>query len=138
MLKVPNLHATDILAALVADTTGLWDGAKVKLYQNDFNPAADTELADLTEADFGGYAEQAVTWGEPYVDSNDKPSVAAASVQFNRGATGDDNLVYGYYVVNAAEDKLLWAERYEEPVNMSTNTDAILVLPVFSFGNAEE
>lgn len=133
MIKFPNPQALALLATLTG-VGGLLNGCRVKLFQNNIVPTPLTKLADLTEADFSGYAESAaLVWGTPYYQADGTPVVLAGAVSFivaNPATT--PNVVYGYYVVNGAGDTLLFSERFGSSVNMATPSQGLSVEAGFS------
>lgn len=108
-LKVPD-------AILIASLDDLMEGrylnAKIKLYKNDITPDEASELADFTEADFSGYAEQALVLDgtAAIVGGKAQQDFDPAVFAHDGGATPND--LYGYFVVDSSETDLLWAERY--------------------------
>lgn len=109
---------------------GIWNGAKVKLFKNEKTPSSGDVLADYTEADFTGYVEStAVTWGTPYVDEVGRAVILGDLKTFAATGSGTTNIIYGYYVVDSAEEVLLYAEKFEEPRDMDETADAIPVIP---------
>lgn len=98
-------------ADLVSGSTP-YTGAKMRLYTNDLTPTTDTDIADFTEADFGGYAEAAVTWDTPYIDSLGDVHLPSSNVIFLCTGTPFEN-VYGYYLVTGA-GLLLGGARFED------------------------
>lgn len=132
MLVVPNAVSVAILQALVA-VDALFNGAKVGLFVGDTVPSQATVLADLTPADFTGYAlSSAITWGAPFIDENGIPSVVGSMKEFHASdPLTVANDVAGYFVVNGAGDTLLWAERFESEITVAAPTAAVVVVPVF-------
>jgi hypothetical protein len=137
MLVVPDSVSLQNLGALVG-TGGLFEGAKVGLFKNDFIPTRTTALADLTVADFTGYAlSSAITWGTAYQDPTIGPVVLGSLKVFAAAdPITNSNVIYGYYVVNAAGTALLWAERFAATRIVSAPGDAVPVLP--AFGNVSQ
>ena len=85
---------------------------KVKLFKNDYTPVAGTVLANLTEADFTGYAVQNVNnpATQAALDVNNRAVTFWDLVSWTKnGATG--NTIYGYWVVDNAGN-FLWVERF--------------------------
>ncbi len=71
-------------------------------------------LADFTEADFTGYAEQSPTFGAVVVDPSGQP-VAPLSAQFTQTGTAITELVYGCYLLDSA-GALVGAAAFPTPV----------------------
>lgn len=134
MIAIPNTMRRAILAALVA-TDGLLDDVEIHLYQNNYTPGPASVLGDFTEATFDGYAaSDAVVWGTPFTDLLDNAVVAGGSKQFTSTGATTPNVVYGYYVTDAAGTGYKYAERFDNPVNIDGAAQAVVVLPLFSFG----
>lgn len=82
--------------------------AKLRLYKNNVTPTNATVLADLTEADFSGYAAQTLVWGASSITAH-IAEAAAATLSFTI-SSGTQN-IYGWYVTNSAGTRLLSVER---------------------------
>lgn len=82
---------------------------KVHLFTNNVNPSNATVLADFTEATFAGYVAQSLTTPNPAVDAAHISTVTAVSVSFTITA-GAQN-IYGWYVTNSANTRLMWSQR---------------------------
>ncbi len=100
-----TLDAT--LAALSAAT------AKVRLFKNNWTPAAADTISAATEADFSGYAAQTIgSWSSAAFTSAKARSAASANPFTFTNSTGvTGNSIYGYYVTNSAGTVLHFAER---------------------------
>lgn len=107
----------------------------LRLFKNDVTPDIDTEIGDLTEADFQGYAEvegsiASVTW-----DALEECSIAAFDAHtWTKGAGGTSNTIYGWYVVEANRDggsgkKLFLICRFGAPVLMESTGSIISIEP---------
>lgn len=136
--KLSNAELRTQLALPFA-AMGRYDGAVVRLFKNDITPDRTTVLADLTEADFAGYAaSSAVVWGAVFSDENDAANVVGGSKQFQAsGPVSPAQQIYGYYVTNAAGDTLYWAERFDQPKEVNGAEDAIIVVPGLKLGHQE-
>lgn len=138
LIVIPNTGRRNILNILTDDTVGSegpYDGAVVRLFKNDIEPHAGMLLADLTEADFSGYAASSeIVWGPAFTNSANEAVVVGDTKQFNHSGGATANTVYGYYVTNTAGTVLHFAERRNPVETMSKSGDAVLVVPKFSFG----
>lgn len=132
-LKIPNVGELAILNDFLdVDTLNL--PLVMRLYKNDHVPADGDVLADYTECDFDGYAEQnIVNWAFASTISGRAKSVADI-LEWTKAAGVTANNVYGYYVVDGSvPEKLLWAERDPEaPILMSTTGKKYSVQPVMT------
>lgn len=94
-----------------SDVTNVLTNAKLHLFKNNYTPIAGSLLADFTEADFTGYASVTLAgWTTPVIISG-KSSTSANPVTFTTGTVGTGNTIYGYYVTDSTNTKLLFAER---------------------------
>lgn len=141
MLKQSNAELRAILARLVAVAPGAADagrfnGAKMILFKNDLTPGQATELADLTVPEFTGYAmSAAIVWGAAFTNDLGNAQVVGGTIQFTVTtpfATAET--IFGYGVVNAAGDGLLWCERFATPIDISAAGQAIPVVPSYVLG----
>lgn len=139
MLVQPNSELLAILNGLTADggddPDGRFFGAKVQLFKSDTPLVAGTVLGDLEEADFSGYAESGVlAFGAAFINDAGGAEIVAPGVQFTQTAATISNTVYGYMVVNAAGDGLLWAERFPQPIEFNAANKAKVVIPRYTLG----
>jgi hypothetical protein len=121
------------LDLLLDCTTGLnvAPALKIKLYKN--TPTWDvlTTVGDLTEADFGGYNEQALDQAWSLADPG-IPSVHGEIVWVHDGS-GIANTVRGYYVVSSG-GVLLWGAPFASGgYAMDTLDDTIRFDPYFGW-----
>lgn len=132
MIVLPQSFKLALLEELI-DTGNLLDGAKVGLYQNNIVLGPGTVLADLTVADFTGYAlSAAVVWGTPFVDAANKCIVTADEKEFLATSPfTTSNTVYGYYIVDGAGTTLLYAEAFTTPRQITAAFQGLTVLPRF-------
>lgn len=123
-LKLVNQGKRDSLAAFLNVEAA--EDLILRLFKNNQIPAdADTE-ADYTEATFIGYAPvtlDALDW--TITEAN--PAVATQPPQeFRSTQGGQDQGIYGYYVVGADSGRLKWAERFSDGVKTIINFDDVL------------
>lgn len=128
---VPN-EAEVELCNFIAD--GMGGGCTIRLYKNDLTPVAGTVLADFEQCDFESYLNKTFTgWTEAVTNGDgDAEMVALLIYQWIRGAGAASNTAYGWYIVNAAGDKVLMARRFTAPVDFSAPGDHVEVQPVFT------
>lgn len=113
-------------------------GCTVHLFQNDFMPTPATVEADLTEADFSGYAAETVAaLLAAYLDPGGGASAQLPTVQFDHSGGATDNVIYGFYVKSSvANGEELWViGRFEEPIPMSQLGHAIPLDVKINFSN---
>jgi hypothetical protein len=125
-----------VLAAMVA-ADGILDGAKLKLFKSDTQISPTMVVGDLTEANFPGYAAATpANWGTPFYRNSQEAVIVHESVQFTPNATvTTEQKAYGYYLTNAAGSTLIYAERFDEEVDMLDATTAVIVQPTVVYGS---
>jgi len=102
------------------------------IFVNDVTPDRDTELGDLTEASFSGYAEQTVL-GTAFIADGVVGHVGfkvAAPIAF-LNSSGSPVDVYGYYVTDAGGTILLAAARFDAAPVTKEDGESIIVVPVW-------
>lgn len=105
----------------------------LKLFTNDITPADDDVAGDYTEAAGGGYAAKTLTaasWTGSIAAGVAQVAYAEQIFAFTGPLTGGVP-VYGYYLVNAATGKVVYAERRSSAVTPENNGDTLLITPVF-------
>jgi hypothetical protein len=119
----PNESLDQIIGALSASIfKGSLATTSVILFKNDITPGLATVLADLTLADFTGYAPYPVAaWDNTSRD----PATgllqilsASGNPSFVQTGTTIVNTIYGQAVIDGG--KILLAERFDTPVEMDT------------------
>lgn len=130
-LKIPNVGERRLLIRIAAALDG---GAECFLFQNNVTPDDDTEMTDLAECDFEGYAAVVIDNGtvDAAPDTGGRAVCAWDMVTFTRSAGATDNTVYGYGVRDATGD-LLWAERFTAAVLMEEDAEPIEFEPKLTF-----
>lgn len=116
-----------ILGAMgAAPIAELLDGVKVKLYTDTISPGPTSVPGDFTEPAFTGYAEVALP--SPLEGPGNLSESGSRGIhgEVNFECTADPGspeTVQGYFIVNAAEDTLIAAEQFEEPVSFGDAGD---------------
>lgn len=106
----------------------------VRLFKNDLEIGPSTVLADLTEADFSGYAAKTITALLPtYIDPDGGASAQIATQQFQHNGGVVSNICYGFYVLEDGGGLIL-VGKFDAPVPMATDVDAIPLDIKFNFG----
>ncbi|HXG48563.1 MAG TPA: hypothetical protein VNO52_13115 [Methylomirabilota bacterium] len=101
----------------VTPTTSKLFGAKIGLFTNAVVPSKDTVLADLTEANYTGYAQSAaVQWSNVFDDLSQKPSIRSQSVLFKPTGNAQLNTIRGAFLVAADGVTLLGVELFNNPI----------------------
>lgn len=130
MLVVPDVGELVLLRRMLVPDANDTMPLRIKLYQSDTVPNRESVLADFTEANFAGYTQKDLdqtNWSTPAT------TAGIAQVTWVPGfiswlATSGTQDIYGYLVTDWTGITLLWAERYPNPVTVSTTVPA-LVLP---------
>lgn len=123
----------DLKASAVASYDGQFLAAIIRLFKNDITPDEDTVLADLTEADFDGYAESgAVTWGEVHNGNDGSVEMQAGSQEFHCTGGTTPNEIFGYMIVDSGGTTLLAAHRFDESELMSADDDNVTLIPTIN------
>src|ERR1044072_2949235 len=133
-LKVPDVGEVNILDTL----RGVWNSTTVRfhLYQTNYTPVDGSVLGDFTEATFSGYAAIAVSSFAAATTVSNRGSTTANPITFTRGVGETSNSIYGYYVTDSTNTKLLFAERAPAPpISMTNVGDQIVITPVFTLSS---
>jgi hypothetical protein len=136
VIKIPNASERAMLADLKA---GLLAGAKVRLFKNNVLLGENTTLANLTVADFSGYAESTpIAWGNPITNTDKKAEIVGDVKTFSHSGGEAANQVYGYAVVSGSvTPTLIYAEMFDAPLTVYKDGDAIVLVPRFTFTSEE-
>lgn len=100
---------------------------QLHLYKNNYTPVAGSVFGSFTEADFSGYASQAMSYSTATLIGDFAVMVDSATRTFTVGAGGVSNTVYGYFVMDVASGILVYAERFSASVNMTTVGDSLAI-----------
>lgn len=126
---IPNQGEKIALEALVNKTAP--QDLKLKLFKNNYSLVEGTTEANLTEADFTGYAEKSLAGSSWNAATTGDPSyIDYAQQTFTSSAGSQNQAVYGYYLVQGTSGKLVWAETFSDgPYTIVNNGDTIKVTP---------
>lgn len=126
------------LLEVLTAAMGMLDGAILKLFKDGYSPSEDSTFAEIEaqECDFTGYAQQVVAdWNEAGTDPEGFVVLPADTLQFLATGTAVSNMVGGYYVVNAADDTLMFAALLDAPFAMGvTGVEQLPVEAKKTFG----
>jgi hypothetical protein len=133
MLKVvhPSMRA-------MLDELAPFYGKTLRLFQNNVNASRNSVLADFTEADFDGYAEQLPSWN-PAIQNGVEDVALADVLTFTAGAgLAGPQTIYGYFVLDDNGD-LAWAETFADgPTTISMVGQELLIFPQLKLKNYGE
>ena len=101
----------------------------IGLFKNNYTPTHATVFGSLTDADFGGYVQGALANGvvSGSLDASFRGVITWDDVTFTR-TSSPDNTIYGYYVLDSI-GRLLWVERFDNPIVVDTNGIFIKLTP---------
>lgn len=132
-LWTPNLGQLQLLDKMLKKALSTDEGYYLKLYQNNYTPDATSVPASFTEATFTNYAVMTLTralWNASVIVSGAaQTSYGSAPLSWTCGASG--NTIYGYYVVGATSNVVLWAELFATS-RVLANQDVLNLTPQFT------
>jgi hypothetical protein len=135
MLVIPNPSRLAQLDALVAAQL---NGGSLRLYQNNLSPNRNTDLADLVEATYSGYANKTVAiWGTSFLDPQGFATSIAPVQTFASTADTVANTVYGAYYLDAGGD-LVWVERFAAPAFFAEAGNTLNLVPKYQSGEIDD
>jgi hypothetical protein len=120
-LYIPNAGELRLLDFLLNVTNNTRDYT-LKLYKNNYTPIATTTSSSFTEATFTGYSAITLTrenWGNATTVDGKAESTYDTLISWTCGATGDT--IYGYWVEDASDNCILWAEKFTNPRILQEN-----------------
>lgn len=92
---------------------GVWNAPRFQacLYKNDHTPTPEDTDASFTEADYDGYVRiNIVAWSVSVIVAGHALTAPARIVFVDTGAVTPNN-IYGYFVWDSVNAKVVWAER---------------------------
>lgn len=104
----------------------------LRLFQNNHTPAHGDTIASYTEATFGGYAAIVVN-DLNVIGVSLSVALAQAGVKVFICTGGPSNNIYGYYLTNASNTNVYWAQ-YDDlsPVPIGNLGDVYVVVPAIT------
>jgi hypothetical protein len=137
---------SELVIVPTAILTGALDLVKafdcyLKLFVNNYTPAADMEPADFTEAGGGGYAHKAVAgdestsdWTEEY--ANTPPDIILAEQTYTfTGALAGGATIYGWYLVKQDLSAVFAAKKLDTPYTPASGGGTLKFTPRVQAGN---
>jgi len=110
---------------------GLTATVDLHLYQNDVAPSPTSVLADFAEADYDGYAAEAITpttW-PVFLQGIAQAVAVGPAIVFTPTGSVTPNVIYGYYVTDNTGARLLWGERFADQKVMNGVTTGFTLVP---------
>lgn len=96
----------------------------IMLFTNAIAPDGDTELADLTEATYDGYARVEVTaWSAVFDNLSQEPTIASDGDLFKPTGGTTPNLITGAALVSGDGLTLLGVEVFDNPIALNEAAD---------------
>jgi hypothetical protein len=137
MVKVFLSKALANLLATAVGNVGALNGVKVGLYTNTpYIWTENSKLADLTEAAYTGYLQQAVTWLSSWINPNGMAEVAGDTLIFEPSALLLAPVtIIGYFIVDSTGLILLGGDNLPTPIILQQTTDAVPIVPDFTLGD---
>lgn len=128
-LLVPDAGEVKLLEMALKDAAVA--DQMLRLFVNDKTPVEADTVVSYTEMSTQGYAAQSLTRAGWTVSTSGGVSTAQnAQKTFTFNGTGGDTTVYGYFItMNDGANKVLWAERFANPVTIRNNGDQIKITP---------
>ncbi len=103
---------------------------KLKLFVNNYTPVRGMTMASFTEASGGGYAEKTLSNGSWTIEANIPRDAKYANQTWTFiGAIDGGATIYGYYITNNSENKVIWAQRIDTPFTPENNGDELTINP---------
>lgn len=117
---------------------GVLRGAKMLLYTAvTGGETVDSVLADVTECDFTGYAQQAVTWAGPYASMGSGYELVGSLTNWSPSDGVTPNVALGWGLVDSGGTHLLALERFDNPVSLIDAFSYLGVVPKFTYTGAD-
>lgn len=141
MTKAAILEMASAYAAVSLDEPTL------HLAKQAFLPSLEISASDLgaIEADFPGYAPQtlgefpagwsAIQWA---TELSSARTVSTTSATFSRGAGGDPQTIYGWWLASAGDGSVVACGLFPTPLAVDVEDDSLALLPVVSLPIASE
>jgi hypothetical protein len=130
---VPRVGAVRLLEQLLGRNDWL-NPARLFLYKNDTAPKLSSVRSDFDRATFDGFEPvelQQQNWMPPVaVGDYAQVQYGATAIQWT-STDPEPQMVFGYFVTDVVGVALLWAERFDEPIEV-TNGGTVQVLPVLT------
>jgi len=134
-LVVPNEGELELLDKMLKDALSTDEKYLLKLYKVSYQPIKTTTTSGFSEADFTNYAARTLiraTWATAGTVSDKASSTYGAVQSWTCGSTG--NTVFGYYMVNGANNKVLWAEKFTT-ARVLASGDVLNITPKFTLAS---
>jgi len=111
-LIVTNDGELELLDKALKDALSVDENLTLKLFKTDVTPTATSVEGDFTEADFTNYTSKTLTragWNAAATVGGKAEAEYGTVQTWTCGASG--NTIYGYLIIGATSNVLLWAEK---------------------------
>ena len=109
---------------------------RLRLFKNDVTVDQGSSIGDFEEADFSGYEQAPLTWGEPYPAGFGYATADAEQVDFLHDGGPVSNVIYGYLIVDSVANKILYGDNFDPPALMEEEGDSVQVEPKLNLSDA--
>ena len=132
-IYIPSEARVNLLQVLKGGMTSSTTHSSVNfhLFKSNITPSLSDTLSTYSaqESDYSGYVAQAAgAWSTP-ATSGGVSFMAASELLFQHNGGGTSNTVYGYYVTDNTDAKLLWVQKFAAARSMADTTGIIRVTP---------
>lgn len=104
---------------------------QLRLYSNDVTPTESTTAASLTEiTDFWAYSSP-ISIATSGLDGSNRGYVTTSTITFTHDGMSSAVTVYGWFILNTYDYKLMFAERLSTPKYMATTDDGLSIALTF-------
>lgn len=119
-LVTPDEGELELLDKMLKDALSVDENYLLKVYSNNYTPVQGSTGTNFTAATFTNYVIKTLTragWNAATTVSNKATSTYGTDQVWTCGATGQT--VYGYWIEAATSGKVLWGERFTDPLPLS-------------------
>jgi len=129
-IVVPDVGEIYCLNRIRSDWNTLFE---LRLFQNDYNPSADSLVTEFVESTFSGYAmkDLAGQWGECFINTSGEAQMDAPFQTWDPPSSGEDQPIWGVFCTTHGGTALLWAQRMESVFLMGPSSIPFNYIPRF-------
>lgn len=138
-MLLPTDYFNVLLASAADQATGggagPLNGSKAILFTNDITLTRATQISDLVQPTYTGYATQAVTWSTPGRDALGNISSTSQTMLWQEATTASSVLIYGIAFTDSPGTNLLAAEKFATPIPLNTLLDQLFTSTQWIWNN---
>jgi len=129
-IVVPDVGEIYCLNRIREDWNALFE---LRLFQNDYNPHADSLVGDFVESTFPGYSyrDLAGLWGTTFINAVGEAQMDAPFQTWDPPSSGDEQPIWGVFATSHGGNSLLWAQRMESVFLMGPSSIPFNYIPRF-------